>query len=92
MDTKLWRSSRGGPVRPESGYLGDLLELAADLPAVEWGAVLAAEHQVVIMPRVGRLLAMGSLAGVVGAQRVDGLGREFQHAPALAGLGVGLLR
>ena len=72
MDTNECRSSLWCPLLPQAGGLGDDGELAADLPTVQWRAVLAAEHQAEVLPGVARTEAFGGLTGPVLLQGFDG--------------------
>jgi len=78
------------PTLPEPCGPGDHGELAAYLPAVQRRAVLAAEHQIVVLPGVARTEPFGGLPLAVLPERFhDPLG-QLEDASALAGLGVAL--
>ena len=71
MDTNECRSSQGVQAPPSLGGFGDLLELLSYVPAVQRRAVLAAEHEIVLLPRLPHRKPFGSLAGVVSAERLN---------------------
>jgi hypothetical protein len=79
MDTNKVPRLPRGQLSPQPGRLRDLRELAADLPAVQLGAVRVTEHQVVILPRRARLQPLGHLARPAGAQRRYHLPGQLQR-------------
>ena len=70
MDTNECRSSRGVQAAPSLAALVIFWNFFLACQRSQRGAVLAAEHEIVFLPRLRRN-PFGSLAGVVSAERLN---------------------
>jgi hypothetical protein len=68
----------------DAGLLQDGLPVLPVLDSFDRGAVLGGEHQVVVLPALPRLLALGVLDRIVRLELSEEFGRALQGEPALA--------
>src|SRR5690348_1735263 len=90
IDTAVWRPSCACQ-RPMPAFLVILGEAPVELVGRVGGAVLVAEHEVVVVPGFACCPTFSGLPGFVYRQCGDRAVREFQRALRLGRLGVAAL-